>query len=128
MGRAQIGETLKRVPTTGGRDGSSTSSAEILYLFNSRPFHFVRATISADRGGACEDPAAPFARPGVYTRASYRGVTRSEGRERANGVGGGIGVGGGSGDDNGAGCEKGDVNGDGVGDGAEAGTETGTGL
>ena len=79
-------------------------------------------------GGACEHPAAPFARPGVYTRASYRGVTRSEGRERANGVGGGIGVGGGSENDNGAGCEKGDANGDGVGDGAEARTETGTGL
>ena len=45
------------------------------------------------------------------------GVTRSEGQEGANGVGGGIGVGGGNGDGNG------DVNGHGDGDGA--GTATG---
>ena len=48
------------------------------------------------------------------------GVTGSEGKEGANGVGGGIGVGGGNGDDNG------DVNGHGDGDGA--GTGTGTGV
>ena len=48
------------------------------------------------------------------------GVTRSEGQEGANGVGGGIGVGGGKGDGNG------DVNGYGDGDGAGTGTGTGT--
>ena len=68
-------------------------------------------------GGVCEHPTAPFARPGVGTSASYRGVTGSEGQEGANGVGGGIGVGGGNGDGNG------DVDGQGDGDGAGAGTE-----
>ena len=52
------------------------------------------------------------------------GVTGSEGREGANGVGGGIGVGGGNADGNGVG--GGDVNGHGDGDGA--GTGTGTGV
>ena len=50
------------------------------------------------------------------------GVTGSEGREGANGVGGRIGVGGGDGDGNGVGGGDGDVNGYGDGDGAEAGT------
>ena len=68
-------------------------------------------------GGACEHPTAPFARPGVCTSASYRGVTGSEGQEGANGVGSGIGVG----DENGDG--NGDVNGHGHWDGA--GTERG---
>ena len=49
------------------------------------------------------------------------GVTGSEGREGANGVGGGIGAGGGNGDGNGGG--NGDMNGDG--DGAERGTGMG---
>ena len=75
-----------------------------------------------------------------------RGVTRSEGQEGANGVGGGIGVGGGNGDGNGdvdghgdsdgAGAGTGvevneraqDGNGDGNGDGAGTGTGTGTGV
>ena len=68
-------------------------------------------------GGACEHPTAPFARIGVGTSASYRGVAGSEGQEGANGVGGGIGVGGGNGDGNG------DVDGQGDGDGAGAGVE-----
>ena len=73
------------------------------------------------------------------------GVTRSEGQEGANGVGGGIGVGGGNGDGNedvdghgdgdGAGTGTGvevnegaqDGNGDGSGDGAGTGTGTGVG-
>ena len=59
---------------------------------------------------------APFARPGVGTSASCRGVTGSDGQKGANGVGGGIGVGGGNGDGNG------DVNGHGDGLGAGTGT------
>ena len=54
----------------------------------------------------------------LYKRIVPGGVTRSEGQEGANGVGGGIGVGGGNGDGNG------DVNGHGDGDG----TGTGTGV
>ena len=51
-----------------------------------------------------------------------KGVTESEEREGANGVGGGIGVGGGNGDENGGRGWYGDVNGDGDVDGAGAGT------
>ena len=71
-------------------------------------------------GGACEHPTPPFARPGVCTSASYRGVTGTEGQEGASGVGGGIGVGGGNGDGSGVEGGNGDVNGNG--NGAEAGT------
>ena len=53
------------------------------------------------------------------------GVTRSEGQEGANGVGGGIGVGGGNGDGSGVGGGNADVNGHGDGDGAGAGVGTG---
>ena len=52
----------------------------------------------------------PFARPGVCTSASCRGVTGLERQEGANGVGERIGVGGGNGDGNG------DVNDHGDGD------------
>ena len=57
---------------------------------------------------------------------AYRtdGVTRSEGRKGANGIGGEIGVGGGNGNGNGVGGWNVDVNGDGNGD--EAGVGTGT--
>ena len=50
------------------------------------------------------------------------GVTGSEGREGANGVGCRIEVGGGNGDGNGVGGGNGDVNGHGDGDRAGAGT------
>ena len=43
----------------------------------------------------------------VSTRASYRGVTRSEGRKRANGFGGGIGAGAGAETIMGPGVKKG---------------------
>ena len=56
------------------------------------------------------------------------GVTGSEGRERANGVGGGIGVGGGNGDGNGVGGMNGAVNGNVDGDGARTGAGTGAGT
>ena len=50
--------------------------------------------ISADRGGACRHPTAPFARPVVCTRASHQGGNRvrgtgrskrSQGRDRSRG-------------------------------------------
>ena len=61
----------------------------------------------------------------VYAHRTW-GVTGSEGREEANGVGGRIGVGGGNGDGDRVGVGNGDVNGDGGGD--RAGPETGTGT
>ena len=60
--------------------------------------------------GACGHPIAPIGRPGVCTRTSHRGVSGSEGREGANGVGGGIRVGGGNKDGNGVGSGNRDVN------------------
>ena len=90
------------------------------------PFCFTAGTLISHAspslqtgGGACEHTTAPFARPGVGTSASYRGVTGSEGQEGANGVGGGIGVGGWNGDGNG------DMNGHGDEDGAERERERG---
>ena len=98
---------------------SSTSSVAILFCFTAGTL-IPHASPSLQTGdGAREHPTAPFARPGVSTSASYRGVTGSEGQEGANGVGGGIGVGGGNGDGNG------DVNGHGDGDGDGAGAGTG---
>ena len=54
-----------------------------------------------------------------------RGVTGSERREGANGVGNGIGVGGRNGDGNGVGAGNEEVNSDKDGDRAETETETG---
>ena len=113
-------DILQRVPTSGRRDRSSTSSAAILFCFTAGTFIPHVSPSLQTGGGACEHPTAPFPRPGVCTSASYRGVTESEGQEGAIGVGGRIGVGGGSGDGNG------DVNGRGDGDGV--GTGTGTGV
>ena len=74
-------------------------------------------------GGTCEHPTAPFARSGVCTSASYRGVTGSEGQEGANRVGGGwdgAEAGTGTGVEVNEGAQDG--NGDGSGDGAGTGT------
>ena len=143
-GRAQVGDTLhaRRVPPSGGGDGSSTSSAAVLFLFYSRHLHSARVIISADRGSSCAYPTAPFARPGVGTRALYRGgnPVRGTGRKNGGGVGSRNGVGGGNGDINGDGNRDGartrtgvganaptqDGNGDGSGD--NAGTKTGRGV
>ena len=94
--------------------------------------------------GAWEHPTVPFARPGVCTSASYRGITGSERQEGANGVGSGIRVGDGNGDNDGNVNGHGDGNGAGTGTGVEvnegaqngkkdgnedgAGTGTGTGT
>ena len=61
---------------------------------------------------------------GLVSVHSHRteGVTGSEGRKAASGVGGRIRAGDGNGDGNGVGGENGDVNGHGDGDGAGAGT------
>ena len=86
---------------SGGGDERDTSSAAILFCFTAGTFIPHASSFLQIGGGACGHPTAPFARPGVCTRASY-GVTGSEGREGANGVGrgmgGGIGDGVGNGD------------------------------
>ena len=85
-------------------------------LFYSRHSHSARVTIPVGRGWRLSTR-----QPGVQGPASVQahrtgGVTGSEEREGANGVGGGIRVGGGNGDGNG------DVNGHGDEDGAGTGT------
>ena len=100
----------------------------IIFCFTTGTF-VLHASPSLQTGGdACGHPIAPFAKLGVCTRASYRGLTGSEGRDGANGVWGGIGDGNGNGDDNGVGGRNGHVNGDGDGDGLGPGTGTGTGV
>ena len=129
-GRAQVGDILQRVPTSGGRDGSSTSSAAILFCFTADTL-FPHASPSLQTGsGACEYPIAPFLKSGVCVRSSYRGGTEPEGRIEANGVGGGFGVGGGNGDGNRVGGGNGDVNGgrDGAGAATATATATATGV
>ena len=51
-GRAQVGDTLQRVPASSGEDGSSTSSAAILFCFIAGFFisHASSSASSADRG------------------------------------------------------------------------------
>ena len=86
-------------------------------MFYSRHSHSARVTISADRGWRLRAPDIPIRKARrLYKRIVPGGVTRSEGQESANGVGGGIGVGGENGDGNEG------VNGHGDGDGAETGT------
>ena len=101
--RALVGDTLQRLPASGG---SSTSSAVILFRFTARTFIPHTSPPLQTEGGACEHPTVPFGRPeGV--------VTGSEGREGANGVGGGIR--GGNGDGSEVGVGNGNVNDDGDG-------------
>ena len=82
-GRTQVGDTLQRVPTSGGRDGSSTSSAASLFCFTAGTFIPHASPSLQTGGGACEHSTAPFARPGVCTRVSYRGQPGPrDGKER----------------------------------------------
>ena len=119
-GRAQVGDTLQRVPISSGRDGSSTSSAAILFCFTAGTFIPHASPSLLTEGGACEHPTAPS----VHANRP-EGVTGSEGREGANGVKGRIVVGAGSRDGNGVAGGNEDVNGHGDGDGTGTGTETG---
>ena len=75
--------TLQRVPTSGGRDRSSTYSAAILFCFTAGTFIPHASPSLQVGGGACEHPTTPFARPGVCTSASYRGVNRVRGTGRS---------------------------------------------
>ena len=103
--RAQVGDTLQRVPASGGGHRNSTSCGDSL-LFYSRHFHSARVIIS------------------VHARCT-EGVTGSKGREGADRGGGGIGVGGGNGDGYEVGGGNGGVNDDRNGDGR--GNENGCG-
>ena len=129
---------LQRVPASGGRSGSTTSPAMILFCFKAGTF--IPHASSSLQTGSCAfgHPRAPFARTGVCTRVFYRGVNQirgtgrgERGRERGgnrdgNGIAGGEGVGNGDGDGGRAGTgtgvkarermEDGSGNGDGIGD------------
>ena len=119
MGRAQVGYTPQRVPASGGGNGSSTSSAAIPFRFTANTF-IPRASSSLQIGSdAYENPTAPFAKPGVYTRALYREGNQVRGTERSKQGRGG------NGDENGVGVGNGDGNGHGDGDGYGAGTGRG---
>ena len=70
-GRAQVGDTLHRVPVSGGGNESSTSSATIIFCFTVGTF-IPQASSSLQTGsGACGHPTALFARPGVCAPALY---------------------------------------------------------
>ena len=100
-----------------------TSSVAIIFCCTAGPF-IPHVSLSLQTGsGACGHRTAPFARPGVCTRAVYRGDNRVRGTERSERVGGGIKVGNGNRDGNGIGGGNGDANGDGDGNGAGTGTE-----
>ena len=102
-----------------------TEVARLRRRFN-RHFHSARVTISADTGWRLRAPDSSVRKDRcLYTRIVPRGVTWSEGREGANGVGGRIGVGGENADGNKVGCGNGDVSCHGDGDGAGAGAGTG---
>ena len=98
-GRAQVGDTLQRVPTSGGRDGSGTSSAVILFCFTAGTFIPHASPSLQTWGGACEHPTAPFARPGVcYAHRTEGHPSPRDGKERTgaglkSGAGTGSGVG-----------------------------------
>ena len=110
-------------------EGTKVARLRRRFFFFTACTFITRASSSLQTGGgACEYPTAPFARPGVCTRASYRGVTGSEKREGVNEVGSGIGVGGGNGDGNGVRGGNGKVDGDGDGNGAEKGAGVGVGT
>ena len=74
---------LQRVPTSGGRDRSSTSSAAILFCFTAGTLIPHASPSLQTGGGACEHPTAPFTRFGVCTSASYRGGNRVRGTGRS---------------------------------------------
>ena len=124
-GTAQVGDTLQRVPTSSERDGSSTSSAAILFCFTAGTF-IPHASPSLCRQGVALASTRQLHSQGPMSVQARRteGVTGSGGREGVNGVGGRIG--GGNGDGNGIG--GGDVNGDGDGAGTGTGVEVNEGA
>ena len=121
---AQVGDIFQRVPTSGGRDGSITSSAAILFVLQQALSFRTRHHLC--RQGVALVSTRQLRSQGPASVQAHRteGVTGSKGQEGASGIGGGIGVGGGNGDGNGVRGGNGDVNGHGDGDGAGAGTET----
>ena len=85
--RVQVGETLRRVQASGGGDGSSTSSAAILYCFTVGTF-ILHASSSLHTGScAYGQPTALFAGHKSVQAHYTEEVTGFVGRQRANGVG-----------------------------------------
>ena len=103
MGKAQVGDALQRVPASVGGDESSTSSVAIHFCATAGTFIPHASSSLQIAGGSSEYPTAPFARPGVCTHVSYRGVTstgkseRGRGREQSWGAGTETGTGSGAG-------------------------------
>ena len=121
-GRAQVENTLQRLPTFSGRDGSSTSSAVILFCFTAGTF-ILHASPLCRQGAALASTRQVRSQGSVSVRAHRtEGVTGFEERKETNGVGGGIEVGVGNGDGNGVGGGNGDVKRSWGGDGTGAGT------
>ena len=108
-GRAQVGDTPPRVPTSGGRDKSSTSSAVILFCFTAGTSLHTRHHLCRHGVMLASTRQLHSQSPAPIQAHRTGGITGSEGQEGANGVGGGIGVGGGNGDGNGVGGGNGDV-------------------
>ena len=113
-GRAQVEDTLQRVPTSVARDESSTSSAEIIFCSSGGTFTPHALPSLQIEGGALASTRHLRSQSPMSVRAHRtEGVTEPEGREDANGVGGAIGVGGGNGDRNRVGGRSDDMNGGG---------------
>ena len=73
----------QRVPTSGGKDGSSTSLAAIIFCFTAGTSIPHPSPSLQAGGGACEHPTSPFSRPDVCSSASYRGGDRVRGTGRS---------------------------------------------
>ena len=85
--RAQVGDTLRRFQAYGEGDGSSTSSAAILYCFTVGTL-MMHASSSLQTGsGAYGHPTALFAGPKSVQVHYTEEVTESARRQGANGVG-----------------------------------------
>ena len=126
--RAQVGNTLQRVSTFGGRNGSSTVRRRFSFLLQQAPSTHTLHHLCI-QGWALASTRQLHSQGPVSVHAHRtEGVPGSEGGEGADGVVGCIGVGGGHGDGNGVGRGKGDVNGDGDGDRVRVGMKTETGV
>ena len=125
-GRAHVGDTLQRVPTSGGRDGSSASSAAILFFLQQALSFHTRRHLCRQRVAIASTRQLRSQCPVSVQAHRTEGVTGSEGQKGTNGVGVGIGVGGGNGDGNGVG--GGNRDGDGAGGGTGTGVEMNKGA
>ena len=106
-------------------DGSSTSSAVVLFCFTTVTFILHASSSLQTEIHATGHPTVPFSNPSVCSRVLHEEATRSESREGANGYrdrnGNGNGNENGGWGGNGVGSGNGDGNSDSDGDGALSG-------